>query len=50
MRLLKSLVSFVVATLVSVLGNQLFGAFGMVVGFIAGGVAAWWVARRITDG
>ena len=50
MRLLKTLVSFVVATLLGVLGNQLFGAFGMVVGFIAGGVAAWWVARRITDG
>jgi hypothetical protein len=49
-RLLKTLVSFVVATLVGMLGNQLFGAFGMVVGFVAGGVAAWWVARRITDG
>jgi hypothetical protein len=49
-RLLKTLVSFVVATLVGVLGNQLFGAFGMVVGFVVGGVAAWWVARRITDG
>lgn len=47
MRLLKTLVSFVVATLVGVLGNQLFGAFGMVVGFVAGGVAAWWVARRV---
>lgn len=50
MRLLKTLVSFVVATFVGVLGDQLFGAFGMVVGFVAGGVAAWWVARRITDG
>lgn len=50
MRLLKALVSFVVATLVGALGNQLFGAFGLVVGFVAGGVAAWWVARRITDG
>jgi hypothetical protein len=49
-RLLKTLVSFVVATLVGVLGDQLFGAFGMIVGFIAGGVAAWWVARRIMDG
>lgn len=50
MRLLKTLVSFIVATLVGVLGNRLFGAFGMVVGFVTGGVAAWWVARRITDG
>lgn len=50
MRLLKTLVSFVVATLVGALGNQLFGAFGLVLGFVAGGLAAWWVARRITDG
>jgi hypothetical protein len=47
MRLLKTLVSFVVATLVGVLGNQVFGAFGMVLGFVAGGVAAWWVVRRL---
>lgn len=50
MKLLKVLVNFVVATLVGVLGNQLFGAFGMVFGFIAGGVAGWWVVRRLTDG
>jgi len=49
-RLLKSLVSFIVATLVGVLGQQVFGAFGFVVGFVAGGVAAWWVARRVMDG
>ena len=48
MRLLKTLVAFVVATLVGALGNQVFGAFGLVVGFIAGGVAAWWVARRLS--
>jgi len=48
-RLLKTLVSFVVATLVGALGNQLFGAFGLVLGFVAGGVAAWWVARRVID-
>lgn len=47
MRLLKTLVSFVVATLVAAAANQFFGAFGMVLGFIAGGVAAWWVVRRL---
>ena len=47
MRLLKTLVAFVVATLVGALGNQFFGAFGLVVGFIAGGLAAWWVAKRL---
>jgi hypothetical protein len=41
------LVSFVVATLVGAAGNQVFGAFGLVLGFVAGGVAAWWVARRL---
>ena len=47
MKLLKLLVNFIVATLASVLGNRLFGTWGMVVGFIAGGVAAWWVVRRM---
>ena len=49
MKLLKALVSFIVGTLVGVLGNNLFGAFGAVLGFIAGGIAAWWVARRVFD-
>jgi hypothetical protein len=45
-KLLKALVSFVAATLVGAAGNQLLGAFGLVLGFVIGGVAAWWVARR----
>jgi len=49
MRLLKTLVNLVVATLVGVLGNNRFGAWGMLLGFIAGGLAAWWVARRVFD-
>ena len=47
MKLLKTLVSFIVGTLASVIGNKLFGPFGAVFGFIAGAVAAWWVAQRI---
>ncbi|HYT84111.1 MAG TPA: hypothetical protein VEK86_11690 [Gemmatimonadales bacterium] len=47
MRLLKTLVAFVVGTVAGVVGNKWFGAFGAVFGFIAGGVAAWWVARRV---
>ena len=35
MRLLKALVSFIV------------GPFGAVLGFIAGALAAWWVAQRM---
>ena len=49
MRLLKILVNLVVATLVSALGSKLFGAWGLIAGFVAGGVAAWWVAARVFD-
>lgn len=48
MRLLKTLVAFVVATLVGALGNEVLGPFGLVAGFVAGGVAAWWVVRRLS--
>lgn len=47
MRLLKILVNLIVATLVGVAGEKLLGAWGLMLGFIAGGVAAWWVARRV---
>ena len=49
MRLLKTLVTLIVATLVGALGDKVFGAWGLVLGFIAGGVAAWWVARRVFE-
>ncbi len=49
MTLLKTLVNLVVATLVGALGETLFGVWGMLLGFIAGGLAAWWVARRMFD-
>jgi hypothetical protein len=47
MRLLKSLVSFIVGTIVGALGTKLLGPFGGLLGFIAGGVAAWWVVQRM---
>jgi len=47
MRLLKTLVSFIVGTLAGALGSKLFGPFGAVLGFIAGALAAWWVAQRM---
>ena len=49
MRLLKALINLVVATLVGALEDTLLGAWGMVLGFIAGGLAAWCVARRVFD-
>jgi hypothetical protein len=48
-RLLKALVNLVVATLVGVAGDKVFGPWGMILGFIAGGVAGWWVAQRFLD-
>jgi uncharacterized protein len=30
-------------------GKKVFGAWGMMLGFIAGGFAAWWVVRRFFD-
>lgn len=50
MRLLKLLVNFVVATLAAALGAKVLGAWGALLGFILGGVAAWWVARRVSGG
>lgn len=47
MKLLKTLVSFIVGTIAAVLGNTVLGPFGAVFGFIAGGIAAWWVARKV---
>ena len=47
MKLLKALVSFIVGTLVGAVGSKLFGAFGGLLGFIAGALAAWWVAQRM---
>jgi len=46
-RLLKALISFIVGTIVGAIGDKLIGPFGAVLGFIAGGVAAWWAARRV---
>ena len=47
MRLLKTLVSFIVGTIVGVLGNKVIGPFGGILGFVAGGVVAWWIVQRI---
>ncbi|HLZ46340.1 MAG TPA: hypothetical protein VKQ05_11745 [Gemmatimonadales bacterium] len=47
MSLLKFLVNVIVGTIAGAIGNKLFGPFGAVVGFIAGALAAWWVAQRM---
>jgi len=47
MKLLKALDSFIVGTIAGALGSKLFGPFGGILGFIAGGVAGWWVVQRM---
>ena len=47
MKLLKTLINLIVATLVGAAGEKVFGAWGLMLGAIAGGLAAWWVARRV---
>ena len=49
MKLLKFLVNLVVATLIGAAASKVLGAWGMILGFVAGGLAAWWVARRLFD-
>ena len=49
MKLLKTLINLIVATLVGAAGEKVFGAWGLMLGLIAGGLAAWWVARRMFD-
>jgi hypothetical protein len=46
MKLLKGLVNLIVATLVGALGDKLIGPWGMLLGFIAGGIAGWWVVQK----
>lgn len=47
MKLLKGLVSFIVGTVVGALGSKVLGVWGGLLGFIAGALAAWWVAQRM---
>ena len=47
MKLLKTLVSFVVGTIVGAIGSKVLGVWGGLLGFIAGALAAWWVAAKM---
>jgi hypothetical protein len=47
MKLLKMLVSFIVGTIVGAAGSKVLGVWGGLLGFIAGAIAAWWVAQRM---
>jgi hypothetical protein len=47
MKLLKTLVSFIVGTIVGAIGSKVLGVWGGLLGFIVGALAAWWVAQRM---
>lgn len=47
MKLLRTLLVFIAATVLGALGQQLLGFTGMVLGSIAGIFAGYWGARRL---
>lgn len=47
MGLLKTLITFIVATILGAIGQKLFGLWGMMLGSLAGMVFGWWAARRL---
>lgn len=50
MKLVRTLVTFIAATVLGTVGQKLFGPFGMLLGSVAGAVIGWWVARRLMPG
>jgi hypothetical protein len=47
--LINMAVATVVGSLVSAGAEKVLGPWGMILGFIVGGVAGWWVAQRYVD-
>jgi hypothetical protein len=45
--MLKTMISFIAATLLGYLGHEIFGLSGMFVGAIGGYVVGWYVAKRL---
>jgi len=45
--MLKMLVTFIAATILGALGQQLLGIYGMLLGSAAGAIIGWYVARKI---
>jgi len=47
MKLLRTLLVFIAATLLAALGQQVLGIWSMVLGSIAGIFVGYWAARRL---
>lgn len=45
--MLKTMVTFIAATVLGALGQKVMGTTGIFVGSIAGAVVGWYVARKI---
>jgi len=45
--MLKMLVTFIAATILGALGQQVLGIYGMLLGSAAGAIIGWYVARKI---
>jgi len=45
--MLKTLVTFIAATILGAIGNAVAGFFGMFVGSVAGAIVGWYVARKV---
>jgi hypothetical protein len=45
---LKTMITFIAATILGAAGSQLFGIWGAVLGSIVGMVFGWWAAKRLT--
>ena len=46
--MLKGMITFIAATILSAIGYKLFGLWGMLLGSIGGSIVGWWAARRLT--
>jgi len=47
LNLLKTLITFIAATILGAVGQQILGLWGMLLGSLAGAVIGWWGARRL---
>ena len=46
--MLKTMITFIVATVLGALGNAVAGMTGALIGSLAGMIIGWWAAKRLT--
>jgi hypothetical protein len=45
--MLKTMITFIAATILGYLGQQMMGMYGMILGSVAGAIFGWWAAKRL---